>query len=286
MPFFSILTIRAQPAFKHKHKRLIDHAPALGVNANADANGVRKAHLRASLERHPDKNPDDIEGAKAWFVEVGQACETLSDSSVQRSQCDRDLRNGRFSGSGGSSAGTSRGGGGGNSSSHNDDNDEASALRPATNLHDNCWDFFDSAVAGMSEAELAACMGMVAVIGCVVGSVVGSTLAGGKGVMGTMGSIAGGMLASQLAQESAMPSQESLRQRIECEEECQRAIKRGQPMPEKPRNQWEEKSKESSSSVKKQTQQAENGNGQQQQQQQQQQQRSRSGGGTKINVSW
>jgi curved DNA-binding protein CbpA len=253
----------------------------LGVNANADASGIRKAYLRASLKHHPDKNPDDIEGAKARFVEIGQAYETLSDS-VQRSQYDRDLRNGRFSSSR-SSAGTSRGGGGGggggDSSSYNNDNDNTSAPRPAADSYDNYRDFFDSTVAGMSEAELAACMGTVAVIGSIVGSVVGSKLAGGKGIMGTMGSMAGSMLASQLAQESVMALQESSRQRIEYKEECQRAVERGQPMPEKPRNQWEEKLKESWSSVKKQTQQAGN-DGQQQQQQQQ----SRSGGGTNINM--
>jgi curved DNA-binding protein CbpA len=252
----------------------------LGINANADASGIRKAYLRASLQHHPDKNLDDVEGAKARFVEIGQAYATLSDSAL-RSQYDKELKSGQFrsSGSGDGNYGNSAS----SSSYRQNPNENADS-------YDNYRDFFDSTVSGMSEAELAACMGTVAVIASVVGSMVGSKLAGGRGIMGTMGSLAGSMVASQLAQESVVAIQQSSRLRLEYKEDCQRAVERGQPIPEKPRNKWEEKLKESWSSAKNQV------NTQQQKQQQQarnsnsnstsrdEQQQSRSSGETKINM--
>ena len=53
----------------------------LGIDdpKNADQASIRKAYLRASLRCHPDKNPGREEEAKAEFVEVGQAYNTLGD---------------------------------------------------------------------------------------------------------------------------------------------------------------------------------------------------------------
>jgi curved DNA-binding protein CbpA len=255
----------------------------LGVNANADASAIRKAYLRASLQHHPDKNLDDVEGAKARFVEIGQAYETLSDS-VQRSQYDRDLKSGgggnsKFRSSTSNAGRTSGGGGGGGGSS-------ASASSPPGADYDNYRDFFDTNVAGMSEAELAACLGTVAVIASVVGSMVGGRLAGGgkPGILATMGSLAGSMVASQLAQESVLALQESSKLRLAYKDDCQRAMERGQPMPEKPRNEWEEKLKESWSFAKKQTQQATNSQNSTTTSDRDGQQQSRSGGDSKINM--
>ena len=252
----------------------------LGVAANADASAIRKAYLKASLQDHPDKNLDDVEGAKARFVEIGQAYQTLSDSAL-RAQYDRDLKSGsnRFR-----SGGAAGGGAAGNSRT-------SAPSVPTADSYDNYRDFFDSTVAGMSQAELAVCLGTVAVIGSVVGSIIGGKLAGGGkgGFLASIGSAAGSMLASKMAQESVLALQESSKLRVAYKDDCQRAVERGQPIPEKPRNEWEEKLKESWSFAKKQTQQASNSNSNSNsnatrdsyagQQQQQQQQQSRSSGG-------
>eukprot|EP00536_Pseudo-nitzschia_multiseries_P000277 jgi/Psemu1/178383/e_gw1.4.301.1 len=70
------------------HHRPKTYYEILEVDPNADASTIRKAYLKKSLKYHPDKNPDNVEEAKAKFIEIGQAHETLSDP-VKRRAYDR-----------------------------------------------------------------------------------------------------------------------------------------------------------------------------------------------------
>ncbi|CAN3374751.1 hypothetical protein DIURU_002267 [Diutina rugosa] len=51
----------------------------LGVEASASDTELKKAFRRKALQLHPDKNPDDVEGANARFAIVRAAYEVLSD---------------------------------------------------------------------------------------------------------------------------------------------------------------------------------------------------------------
>ena len=55
------------------------HYEVLGVERNADADELKKAHRRLALRYHPDKNPDNVEESTRLFREVQQAYEVLSD---------------------------------------------------------------------------------------------------------------------------------------------------------------------------------------------------------------
>eukprot|EP00591_Stephanopyxis_turris_P008065 CAMPEP_0195526732 /NCGR_PEP_ID=MMETSP0794_2-20130614/27984_1 /TAXON_ID=515487 /ORGANISM="Stephanopyxis turris, Strain CCMP 815" /LENGTH=59 /DNA_ID=CAMNT_0040657489 /DNA_START=76 /DNA_END=251 /DNA_ORIENTATION=- len=50
-----------------------DYYQILSVSRNATPKEIRRAYLQASLQNHPDKNPNDAEGAKQRFVAIGQA---------------------------------------------------------------------------------------------------------------------------------------------------------------------------------------------------------------------
>jgi len=56
-----------------------DYYKILGIARDATEDQIKKAYRKQSLKHHPDKNPNDPEGAKARFVEVAEAFEVLSD---------------------------------------------------------------------------------------------------------------------------------------------------------------------------------------------------------------
>ena len=227
----------------------------LGVDPSADKNAIRKAYLKLSLKYHPDKTPDNIEEAKANFIAIGQAYEVLFDET-KRAQYDRELRSGGggarksgFSTPSSSSPGFSGFGGGASSFAGS-----SSGMDGGFPFDDKAYEayrnVFDETVAGMSEAELAACMGAAAAVAGVVGSIVGSRLLGGNknaasgarsagsGILSAAGSMVGSMVASQLASESVKALHEQSRERVAYQVECRRAVERGEPAPPPPQNRW------------------------------------------------
>ena len=51
----------------------------MGVKRDATDADIKKAFKKLAIKYHPDKNPDDPEGAKQKFQEVANAYEVLSD---------------------------------------------------------------------------------------------------------------------------------------------------------------------------------------------------------------
>jgi DnaJ-class molecular chaperone len=84
-----------------------DYYEVLGLSRDADENAIKKAYKKAALRHHPDKNPDDRDGAEARFKNVSEAYEALSDTQ-KRAAYDRYGKAAFQSGGGG-------GGGGGGS---------------------------------------------------------------------------------------------------------------------------------------------------------------------------
>ncbi|KAI5481320.1 zinc finger, C2H2-type domain containing protein, DnaJ Family [Pseudohyphozyma bogoriensis] len=56
-----------------------DHYEVLGVSFDATSDEIKKAFRKAALKHHPDKNPDDVEGATQRFAKLQAAYEVLSD---------------------------------------------------------------------------------------------------------------------------------------------------------------------------------------------------------------
>jgi molecular chaperone DnaJ len=65
-----------------------DYYDVLGVGRDASADDLKKAYRRRALENHPDKNPDDREGAEERFKEVSEAYQVLADPE-RRTRYDR-----------------------------------------------------------------------------------------------------------------------------------------------------------------------------------------------------
>ena len=203
----------------------------LGVEPTSTATEVRKAYLKQSLKYHPDKNPDNSEEAKAKFVEIGAAYETLSDP-VKRRAYNQELRTGhRTSGDNFSQGFSGRG-----------------FSNFSEKQYDNYRDAFDATVASMSEEELAAAVGAVTMLASVFGSIVGSRLLSGGGskgnngrsvgssALGVAGSMVGSMVASELASSGVRALHQESVERIAYREECRRAVAEGKAIPDRPRS--------------------------------------------------
>jgi molecular chaperone DnaJ len=65
-----------------------DYYEILSVTRDASQEEVKKAYRQAALKFHPDRNPDDKEGAERRFKEASKAYQVLSDPD-KRAQYDR-----------------------------------------------------------------------------------------------------------------------------------------------------------------------------------------------------
>lgn len=57
----------------------VDYYELLEVDENATQDEIKKSFRKLALIHHPDKNPDDPEGATKRFAALQQAYEVLSD---------------------------------------------------------------------------------------------------------------------------------------------------------------------------------------------------------------
>jgi curved DNA-binding protein CbpA len=206
----------------------------LGVDKSADQATIRKAYLKLSLKYHPDKNPGNEELAKEEFVKIGAAYEVLSDPS-SRSAYDRDLASGRQQHQQANSTSYAAG--------HADTTEDYQ--RPSK-TYETYREAFDDHVAHMSEDELRAAMGTAAIIGGLVGSLLGSGLArkaaGNNKLVGALFETAGSFLGSTVGSEAGVGivrnAHVQSRDRITYEERKRFAMERGEPIPEAPKEGW------------------------------------------------
>ncbi|GAO52759.1 DnaJ-domain-containing protein [Saitoella complicata NRRL Y-17804] len=87
-----------------------DYYQILGVQKSASDDEIKKAYRKLALKHHPDRNANDVEGAKKRFQEVSEAFEVLSDSE-KRQIYDQLGEEGLKGGIGGGGAGPSGAGG-------------------------------------------------------------------------------------------------------------------------------------------------------------------------------
>ena len=56
----------------------------MGLKRDATEADIKKAFKKQAIKYHPDKNPDNPEGAKKKFQEVANAYDVLSDPDKRR----------------------------------------------------------------------------------------------------------------------------------------------------------------------------------------------------------
>jgi len=61
-----------------------DYYEVLGVARRASEQEIKTAYRQMALKFHPDKNPDDVEAARAKFTKISEAYETLHDSEKRK----------------------------------------------------------------------------------------------------------------------------------------------------------------------------------------------------------
>lgn len=183
----------------------------LGVSSTADQNTIRKAYLKASLKYHPDKNRGNEKEAKDNFIRVGEAYEVLGDP-IKRAQYDREVAGGTFA---------------------------FKRRKRQTNVSDDddkdfkdFMNMFDETVAGMSQAELNMAMGAAAIVGGVVGSVMGSRAARGNSFLSSAASMMGSAVASKAASSLVESVYTDSQQRVLERDEREALRQRGEDVQE------------------------------------------------------
>ena len=76
--------VEAQRGAKKNQNKSKNYYTVMGVKKDATDAEIKKAFKKLAIKYHPDKNPDDPEGAKTKFQEVANAYETLSDPEKRR----------------------------------------------------------------------------------------------------------------------------------------------------------------------------------------------------------
>jgi DnaJ family protein B protein 4 len=69
---------------KQPKEKTTDYYKVMGLDKGATDDQIKKAFKKQAIKYHPDKNPDDPEGAKAKFQEIANAYEVLSDPDKRR----------------------------------------------------------------------------------------------------------------------------------------------------------------------------------------------------------
>jgi len=67
-----------------KRSQEVDYYQLLNVSRSATSRELKRAYHKLAVEYHPDKNPDDREGAEQRFKAVAQAYEVLSDEDTRK----------------------------------------------------------------------------------------------------------------------------------------------------------------------------------------------------------
>mmetsp|Transcript_14536 Transcript_14536/g.24101 ORF Transcript_14536/g.24101 Transcript_14536/m.24101 type:complete len:248 (+) Transcript_14536:37-780(+) len=209
----------------------------LGVDKASDPKTIRKAYLKLSLKHHPDKNTDNPEAAKAEFVKIGEAYEVLSDPEQRAAYDAGGYSNTRF----------------GNSTGANSDPQQEYA---------SYQEAFDATMAGMSENDLRDVMGAAAMIGGIVGSILGSKFIGkhtNNSMLQGVGSMVGSMVASEAASSFVQNAHSQSRDRAVVEQDRRERVARGESVPRQaptsssssnPKKAWQDLMKATAGSVK------------------------------------
>jgi DnaJ domain len=211
-----------------------DYYAVLGVDPTADKKEIRKAYLRLSLQYHPDKNPENPQAAQAVFVKIGQAYQVLSDPA-QRAAYDRYRRTTAASSASGSASGGRPGGGVPYSDfTPNDSSGYASTTTQQSQQqqYETYREAFDATMAGLSEDELRDVMGAAAMIGSLVGSIVGSRMLRNHPLLRDVGSVVGSLMASHAATAVVQTAHQQSVQRAAIDQDRRERIARGEPVPE------------------------------------------------------
>eukprot|EP00282_Hemiselmis_andersenii_P036628 CAMPEP_0169434252 /NCGR_PEP_ID=MMETSP1042-20121227/4433_1 /TAXON_ID=464988 /ORGANISM="Hemiselmis andersenii, Strain CCMP1180" /LENGTH=67 /DNA_ID=CAMNT_0009544821 /DNA_START=167 /DNA_END=367 /DNA_ORIENTATION=- len=61
-----------------------DYYEVLGVPRGASEADIKRAYKKLALRWHPDKNPDDRDGAEANFKRVSEAYDVLTDPTKKQ----------------------------------------------------------------------------------------------------------------------------------------------------------------------------------------------------------
>eukprot|EP00471_Norrisiella_sphaerica_P002202 CAMPEP_0184488038 /NCGR_PEP_ID=MMETSP0113_2-20130426/10490_1 /TAXON_ID=91329 /ORGANISM="Norrisiella sphaerica, Strain BC52" /LENGTH=110 /DNA_ID=CAMNT_0026870503 /DNA_START=66 /DNA_END=394 /DNA_ORIENTATION=+ len=61
-----------------------DYYKVLGLEKDCTDRDIKKAYRKLAIKYHPDKNPDDPEGAEAKFKKIGEAYGVLSDEKKRK----------------------------------------------------------------------------------------------------------------------------------------------------------------------------------------------------------
>ena len=167
----------------------------LGVQPNASDKDIRKAYLKLSLRCHPDKNP--APDAQQQFVRIGRAYEVLSQDRTAYDRARRRNNSGSYARPYASSTSFA---GAASYARRRANHPQPQQQQQEYASYDSYRQAFDATMAGLSEDELNELRGVAAVVGGLIGSLVGARLSTSNNVLlRTMGAVVGSQLVSEAA---------------------------------------------------------------------------------------